>query len=308
LRLGGCGDPDFGGTSAEQNAGAGAGGGTGGEDVVDEEDFAAGEGGGAGGVDLKGSAKVAAALGGVEAVQGAGILDAKEEVGAQGKVPGGGGALEGAEDGGREELCLVEATLPLAGGEERDGDDEEVVRRHGLELQDGCGEAGGEQVRGDTVLAAELEQVEELAHLAVVVAGGDGAGEGGWSEAAGGAFGDAEGGGEAGRLHAEVVAAASASGGIGRGGGDGGDAGGADADGARLQEWSATETAFSREKDGGEISGVTSEHALDRTPSCCACVPARRSAVAEMGHLHACAEDRTSLAEEQEKHQLCRWM
>jgi hypothetical protein len=53
---------------------------------------------------------------------------------------------------------------------------------------------------------------------------------------------------------------------------------------------------------------ATSEHTRNRAPSCLACVPARRTAIPELGHLHAFAEDRTSLAAQQEKHQLCRWL
>lgn len=213
---------------------------------------------------------------------------------------------------------MIEAALALAGGEEWYGYDERVLRRVLMEFEHCCGEPPAEDVFGEGALAFELEQVEEFAGLGVVGGVADGAGEGGRSEAAGGAFGDAEGGGEAHGLGGDGFAAAGAEGVGGARSSGAGEARAADSRGGEFCEGSAAEAAVGGKEGGGEVGGGglgrtreglgTSEHARDRAPSCCAPM-AGRAFTAEFDILHVDdAEDGPHSRHREKKHQLCRWV
>ena len=88
-----------------------------------------------------------------------GVALASEDSGHAAQTPGGRGAAEGGDSRVGEQLGLVIAALALLGGEERDGDDEEVAGGFGLEGEDGLGEHGAEQ-RGGGGHALVLEQVD----------------------------------------------------------------------------------------------------------------------------------------------------
>jgi len=208
------------------------------------------------------------------------------------------GAEEGEGSFGKE-TGLIEAAFFFAGGEEGDRDDDNVSRRVGLQPGDGGGHAFGEQGAGEAVHAVELEEVEGFADLVVVSGEGDGAVEVGRSEAAHGALGGTEGGGEAERLVGEEFAAAGAGligGGVGT---EGFGAGFADGDVREREQWATAEAAVRWKEGGDEVVGGTSKDARDGAPAGCrglirACRVAGRSCSVELDDLHAFAEDKPS--------------
>jgi hypothetical protein len=217
-------------------------------------------------------------------------------------------------------LGLVEAALSLSLDEERNGNHQQFGGSSGLQLEDGLRESLAEDGLRHAAAAIKFQQVQHLAHLVVIGGKRHGASEGRRGEPALRTLGCAHGSGEAGGLHAERIAAAGAKD-VLRGGCAGPQPGYAaltHASPAQPDQRSVAQGAVRGQNSVGDVrsdgvhrgaeDGATSEHTRNRAPSCLACVPARRTAIPELGHLHAVAEDRTSLAAQQEKRQLCRWL
>ena len=256
LGAGEGGDKHLAGAGLAEGGGAGAGGGTGGVDVIDEEHIAAGD------ADRirnrEGIAQVGAALPGVEAELARGGADAGEETVVRLEAEAGGGAAEMPQGLSGEQLGLVEAALACLAAEERNGGDEGVgggIEEWG-EIGDGEGEQTAERLgRGSE--AVELEEAEEIAHLAGVEGEGDGAGEGRGTAAARRAElgGGAAAGCEALAFKAEGFAAGCAERtGMSLGlGPESGEAGLADGKGADAEEGGCAKATIAGEEGGDEV-------------------------------------------------------
>lgn len=272
LRAGECGDEDLSGAGPRERKGAGASGGAGGVDVVEEEDIAAGDEGWVG--RGEGATQVLAALAWIEAELAFGLLHAGEEVVSGAQAQGGMRPAESGQGVGGEQFSLVEAALTSLAAEERDGGDKGLSGgiEDGGEIGDGVGEELPERLRG-LPHAFELQQTDEAAQLALIDAEGDGAGEGWWDTAAGGADGAGEvaAGDEAFAFEAQGFAAGGAEGGGGVGFGlrtKAAEAELADGQGGGAQKRRGTEAAVCGEEGGDEVvedgAGCAEEAVGDR--------------------------------------------
>ena len=210
-----------------------------------------------------------------------------------------------------EQSRLVESALALTGGEERDGNDDEIFRCLLAQLEDCVGEPAAEDIFSQRAAPFKLEQVEEFAQLGIVGGKGYGAGEVRRSKAAEGAFSNAEGGSKARGFQIESIAAAGA------------EAFSlrshtvktrmADLAGAKIEHRSAAEAAVGGKEEVDEIgrgrSRATSEDARYSTPT--RRPTTRRGCWNQVPELYvpqAAAEDGPHPWHKQKKLQLCRWV